>query len=138
MIRLHICFHVTTIFCIKSEKMDTPQFKGTVMQKQNPANFTRTLFLQASRVTLDYTELKEVSSKRLQKSLDQQERVGLYLMSVGFLLNEWTVALGALSVDCPQSTTVILLAMTWEHICDLIWMARNNILHSAQNHVSTD
>jgi len=81
---------------------------------------------------------EEVASKHLQKALDQQERVEFYLMAVGFLSNEWTVALGELGVDHPQSTTTLLLTMIWENICDPIWMAQNNILHSVQNPVSTD
>ena len=55
-----------------------------------------------------------------------------------FLYNEWTTSLDELGVEHPQSSTTLLLSMIWDHICEFIWMTRNNILYSSYNHISMD
>jgi len=99
-----------------------------------PANFTRT-FLQALRLASTAKSPTPISNKTLQITLDAQAHVGFYNMAVGFLATEWTKTLETWGVEHPQSTTTLLLAMIWDHLCEPLWTTRNNILHSTNNHV---
>jgi hypothetical protein len=57
---------------------------------------------------------------------------------VGFLSNEWTVALDELKVDQPESKMEKILTVLWDSLCEEVWMIRNGIRHSKENHVSSD
>ena len=81
---------------------------------------------------------KNETVQSLQTALRTQEQIGFYNMVAGFLSTDWTIALDKLGVKQPQTVTTQLLAMIWDHLCEPIWTSRNNILHSSNNHVTTD
>jgi len=47
-------------------------------------------------------------------------------------------ALEDFGVEQPQSMMEQLLAMLWDEICEKVWDARNEILHSSKNKASAD
>ena len=59
-------------------------------------------------------------------------------MVVGFMVNEWASALEESGAEHPQTMMEMILALIWDQICERMWTARNNILHSDKNHVKQD
>ena len=59
-------------------------------------------------------------------------------MVVGFVVDEWTTALKERGSEHPQTMMGMILTLIWEEICEKLWTARHNILHSDKNHVKQD
>ena len=68
----------------------------------------------------------------------KQADIGYYHFVVGFLSNEWTAALDELKVDQPKRKMEKILTVLWDSLCEEVWMIRNGIRHSKENHVSSD
>ena len=59
-------------------------------------------------------------------------------MAIGLLSTEWTTVLGTLGMDHPKNAMSQVLFMTWDHICEALWKARDQIKHSPDSHVLSD
>ena len=106
--------------------------------KEVPPYFVTTLLATIKMVLEGGNEPTIESSEALKSALEAQKKIGLYNMVVGFMANEWTTALEASGAEHPQTMMEMILALIWDEICERLWEARNNILHSDKNHVKQD
>ena len=103
-----------------------------------PKTFTTT-FLSLLKVPLEGHEFpSSFPTAELETAANSQRTIGMYNMAIGLLTAKWTTALGTLGMKHPKSAMAQVLSMTWDHICEALWKARNQIKHSPDSHVLSD
>ena len=94
---------------------------------------------QLTKTTLENTDLTHKSSSTALKSaVEEQRKIGVYHMIVGFLVDGWVKALKKHGVKHPQTKMELIMTLIWDHICKHICEAWNSILHSKNNFSSVD
>ena len=92
-------------------------------------------------MTLDNWEppqVDEIASDLLCQTIHDQIYLGPYRLIIGFMSNSWTNALEGFGIKQPQGMMEQLLAMLWDELCEKVWNARNEILHSSQSMIILD
>ena len=87
-------------------------------------------------MTLDNWEppqVDEIPSDLLRQAIQDQIYLGPYRLIIGFMSNSWTDTLEGFGIKQPQGMIEQLLAMLWDELCEKVWNARNEILHSSRN-----
>lgn len=124
----------------KTRTSSIASFRKHLTESKIPAPITNLIhdIVQHTINSSPLPQLPPSTPQVLHTAYTQQRRIGMELMTRGFLATGWIKAIRYYTHDKTDQKVKAILLGLWHNILEPIWEVRNNILHKTNNIVTTN